>query len=133
MKNGLTILLVGTFLMMSCSQKPALNEIKLNCPNLLSGCTHTPFTVSFNQTPSVLKPFKVRAHFPQANQVAADVVMQGMAMGLNRYQFKSVGQDVFEATIVLPVCVQGRSDWVMHLEVKRDDEIFRYQLPFNSQ
>lgn len=133
MKSSLRTLLVVTILMVSCSQQPTPNEIKLNCPNLLSACTHAPLTVSFNQTPSVLKPFKVRAHFPQASQVTADVVMQGMAMGLNRYQFKSVGQDVFEATIILPVCVQGRADWVMYLEVKRDDEVLQYQLPFNSQ
>jgi len=54
-----------------------------------------------------------------------------MEMGLNRYHLlKQADSDFWFAEVTLPVCVQGRSDWVVELEIKTQLETMHYQIPF---
>ncbi|HYG14046.1 MAG TPA: hypothetical protein VD885_07875, partial [Methylophilaceae bacterium] len=62
----------------------------------------------------------------------ASFAMQGMEMGLNRYRLLRQPDGKWAAEVTLPVCVQGRSDWLMELEVIEPDGAHRYQLAFRA-
>lgn len=65
----------------------------------------------------VLKPFGVWAEAPGAHRVEAHFSMEGMDMGFNLYTLRADDHGVFRATVTLPVCVSGRRDWVMTLDI----------------
>ncbi len=103
----------------------------MQCVDVVKGCIGKGLVVIFSQPPQVMKPFKVLVR-SEARQVHASFAMQGMEMGLNRYVFKQAGDGEFVAEVILPVCVQGRSDWVMELELSGSLTIDRYRLPFQA-
>ena len=114
--------------------------VKVSCDALPSPCHVEDFTVQFSQRPMPLKPFQV-ALIQGANKqdvitaVEVDFSMRDMAMGLNRYRLMRNG-DRWIANAMLPVCVQGRADWNMQVEVHRQghgqDTVKRYWLGFTS-
>ena len=105
----------------------------LACEDLQEGCTASldghPVTVGFIGHPRVLKPFEVWVRAEGAKQVQARFVMEGMDMGFNLYTLRADDQGVFRARITLPVCVSGRRDWRMTLEVDGR----RLEVPFVTE
>lgn len=104
--------------------------LTVHCPELVQGCQVTfgksRAEVRFLSAPTPLKRFDLAVKAPDARQVAADFVMQGMDMGPNRYVLQRTADGVWYGKIVLPVCVSGASKWIMTLEL---DGVKR-QIPF---
>jgi hypothetical protein len=73
--------------------------------------------IRFASSPGALKPFVLEVAAPEAKAVAATFAMVGMDMGENRYQLVRTDAGPWRASVILPVCVAGRADWLMTLEV----------------
>jgi hypothetical protein len=92
----------------------------LPCVDILSDCGDHTTSIRFSQIPSKMRPFQVTVQHAGAKQIYVDFVMPGMAMGLNRYRM--LWQDnVWQAKVILPACVQGRSDWQMWVTIDYQD------------
>lgn len=111
-------------------QGAARPAIQLPCRNVVSGCSlpDASLRVRFDQAPQSMKPFLLSVEILNAREVRAGFAMRGMQMGLNQYRLLAKGAGLWQATITLPVCVDGRADWVMTLDV--DGRL--YQVPFSS-
>ena len=90
----------------------------MRCEDVVAGCRipGAAVRVAFDRVPQAMQPFLLRVDWPQARSVHASFSMQGMEMGLNRYRLLAQEPGRWEARIILPACVQGRSDWVVRLE-----------------
>jgi hypothetical protein len=86
--------------------------------------------VKFSETPVTLRPFDLQVGVA-AESVEGRFQMQGMEMGLNRYQLHDDAGN-WHARIILPVCMQGRGDWMLLLEIKKGGDTRFYRLPFKS-
>jgi len=104
---------------------------KLVCTDIVSGCGNDLFKLKFLKSPQLMKPIRLQLETANARQVYASFAMERMEMGLNRYHLlKQADSDLWFAEVTLPVCVQGRSDWVIELEIKTQLETMHYQIPF---
>ena len=103
------------------------------CADITKGCGNQQLQIRFDRTPQVMKPFNLSAKAASASEVHASFAMRGMEMGLNRYRLLQKPDGLWQAEVTLPVCIQGRSDWLVELEVKTPQGMKRYQLPFSSQ
>jgi len=118
--------------------KPELAPIKvLSCADITQSCGNELFTVKFAEAPQVMKPLHLNLHINRAETIKnmhIDFSMQNMEMGLNRYRLIQANQSGdWRAEVTLPICVQGRSDWNMLLEIEAGEKIHRFQLPFLSK
>jgi len=75
-----------------------------------------------------LAPFQIWLEMPDSPVAKAEArfTMEGMDMGFNLYRLRPDAQGVLRATVTLPICVTGRRDWNMILEV----ENLRINVPF---
>ena len=91
----------------------------VSCAALTQGCAldQDKLFVKTDRAPTPLKPFALTVRAPAAQAVNVEVQMQGMEMGLNRYRLIRQANGEWRATITLPVCVTGRRDWLMLIEV----------------
>lgn len=93
----------------------------LQCANLTAGCTTRldgrPVTVGVEGELKVLQPFQVWVRAGDARKVQASFTMEGMDMGFNLYTLHADKEGVFRGRVTLPVCVSGRRDWVMTLDI----------------
>jgi hypothetical protein len=93
----------------------------LDCPDLAAGCA----TRLDGRTVSVgvlgelkaLQPFQVWVRAGDARRVQATFTMEGMDMGFNLYTLHADKDGVFRGRVTLPVCVSGRRDWMMTLDI----------------
>ncbi len=88
--------------------------------------------LKFDQTPQVLRPFKVQIKQAAIKHIYVSVAMQGMDMGLNRYRLQALADDLWQAEITLPVCIQGRADWRMRIELDPEQHGKIYEMAFTS-
>ena len=111
--------------------------ISLPCEDIKQGCGNDRLTVRFAETPSVMQPLHLSLHFKQPENIQdvhIDFAMQTMQMGLNRYRLMPSHQrSDWQAEVTLPLCVQGRSDWLMLIEIDTGKQIERVQIPFTAQ
>ncbi len=109
----------------------------LHCADITQSCGNEIFKVKFAEAPQVMKPLHLKLHMNRAEvikNIHVDFVMQSMKMGLNRYRLIQVNQSAdWQAEVILPICVQGRSDWKMLIEIDSSNEIKRFQLPFAAK
>lgn len=92
----------------------------MRCSTQAEACVLSVDGIRVNLTPQpkVLKPFQLTVEAPEAQAVYASFAMPGMEMGLNRYRLLKQADGIWKAEVTLPVCVQGRSDWHMLLELR---------------
>lgn len=102
------------------------------CVDIGNGCLVDGIKLRFDHIPQVMKPFHLSAESGNATEFHASFAMQGMDMGLNRYRLLKQADGLWTAEVVFPVCVRGRSDWLMLLEVQTPDGLKRYQLAFKT-
>lgn len=102
------------------------------CADVGKGCLVDGIKLRFDHMPQVMKPFHLSAESANATEFHASFAMRGMEMGLNRYRLLKQANGLWTAEVVLPVCVRGRSDWLMLLEVQTPDGLKRYQLAFRT-
>lgn len=102
------------------------------CADPLAGCAFShrgaPAHVQFSTQPAPMEAFELRVTAPSAGRVSAEFQMVGMDMGFNRYDLRPAA-GAFASKVTLPVCVSGRRDWVLTLDV----DGARYALPFSTR
>lgn len=112
-------------------KRPA-EAIAVNCPDPLAGCAFShrgaPARVRFSMQPLPLEAFELTVTAPQATKISAEFQMVGMDMGFNRHDLRPAG-GAFISSVTLPVCVSGRHDWMLYLDLDGT----RYALPFSSR
>lgn len=93
----------------------------LPCADLAAGCSarlgNRVVVVGVDGELKVLQPFEVWVRAEGARKVQARFTMEGMDMGFNLYTLHADKDGVFRGRVTLPVCVSGRRDWVMTLDV----------------
>lgn len=104
-----------------CMQKTAPVA---QCANPMDGCRLEwdggAADIRFLSMPGTLKPFGLQVAAPSAKAVSAAFTMRDMDMGENRYRLVRGKDGAWYADVTLPVCVSGRADWVMTLDVDGD-------------
>jgi hypothetical protein len=120
----------GALLYLGVARTPQAPSMLVSCVNPVAGCPlpERRLRISFDRHPQPMQPFRLRVEVPNARVLHASFAMRDMQMGLNRYRLLADGDGAWTGEIILPVCVHGRSDWIMTLDV--DGRL--YQLPFSS-
>lgn len=134
----LILLIALGFAAKSYLAKPDLAAVSiLACADITQSCGNERFTVQFSEAPQVMKPLHLNLHMNRAEAVKnihVDFAMRSMEMGLNRYRLIQANQSGdWQAEVTLPICVQGRSDWNMLIEIDYGNGIKRFQLPFAAK
>lgn len=129
---GLLVLL-GVFGWYNFHAPSASPAMIVPCADIVKGCGNQQLQIHFDRPPQVMQPFNLSAKVASAIEVHASFAMQGMEMGLNRYRLLQKPDGLWQAEVTLPVCMQGRSDWLVELEVKSQEDVQRYRLLFSSQ
>jgi hypothetical protein len=131
---GVPLLLVAALIAIAVAgywlKRPAEAQA-VACPDPLAGCSFshrgTSAAVHFSVKPAPLAPFELRVRTPGATRVSAEFQMNGMEMGFNRYDLHP-SDGVFVSKVTLPVCVSGRRDWTLYLDIDGT----HYALPFST-
>lgn len=117
----LLVVLVGLLLWQHQGQEGEGVLRTLACADLHQGCRMDldgqAVTVSVAGELKPLAAFLVRVEAPRAEKVEARFSMEDMDMGFNLYRLRADRPGLFQASVTLPVCVSGRRDWVMNLDV----------------
>ena len=104
------------------------------CPDLSKVCSVAAgLNISTDHPPQIMRPFKLLVNASKMTPIAASFAMQGMDMGLNRYRLIKQENGSWAADVTLPVCIQGRSSWLLELEVEMRSKQPRYYVVFNSR
>jgi hypothetical protein len=107
--------------------------VNLPCPDPVAGCTalvgNRMVSVGMARERKPLKAIQVWVKAVGAGTVQASFTMVGMNMGLNHYTLRPDAAGVFHAEVILPVCVSGRREWVMTLDI---DDTIRVSMPFTA-
>jgi hypothetical protein len=113
-------------------KRPA-EAIALQCADPLAGCSFlhrgAPASLRLLSQPVALQAFGLRVSAPNVHKMSAEFQMVGMDMGFNRYDLRPARPGEFSAEITLPICVSGRRDWMLYLDV----DGARYALPFSTR
>ena len=113
-------------------KRPA-EAVAVNCADPLAGCAISyrgaPASVRFSVRPAPLEAFELSVRTAGASRISAEFQMAGMDMGFNRYDLRPDGHGAFSSQVTLPVCVSGRRDWTLYLDV----DGLRYALPFSTR
>jgi hypothetical protein len=113
-------------------KRPAEAQL-VPCADPLAGCSfrHRGATVivRFSVRPEPLEAFQINVQAPGSTRLSAEFQMVGMEMGFNRYDLRPSGNSMFTSNVTLPVCVSGRRDWMLRLDIDGS----HYSLPFSTQ
>ncbi len=109
------------------------HAMPLVCKDIVAGCPFTlrgrTATLRLSAVPKPLEGFTLEVRAPGATHVSAEFQMVGMDMGFNRYDLKRLQDGVFAAPVTLPVCVSGRHDWLLYLDI----DGARFAVPFSGR
>lgn len=129
---GLVVAFIALAILANNVKRPPTSQA-ITCIDPVRGCAFAyrgkPAHLRFSGHPVSMRPFALEVQAPGAVQVHAEAHMVGMDMGFNRYVLRPLRPGVFVAQLRLPVCVSGRHDWMLYLEIEQD----RYTLPFQSR
>jgi len=64
-------------------------------------------------------------------QVTLDLQMTGMDMGRNRFKLSPAGDGIWRGELLLPICVTGRVDWQVRVQLDRDERRYEAVFPLN--
>ncbi|HHH43675.1 MAG TPA: hypothetical protein ENK49_06015 [Gammaproteobacteria bacterium] len=129
-------------LLSSCDPAPApevsAQPLRLSTPcNVRQGCRAVGETISarvvFGRQVRGLQPFPVQVMVDSADpieSVSVAFAMQGMDMGQNRYRLNGDTMSAWTASVTLPICSSGRSDWVADFDLLAAGRHYRFQVPF---
>lgn len=116
----LLIALVGVVIWQNRLQQ-AVPAQRLACADLARGCTTTlagrPLELGMQGEMTPLTPIPIWLKATGVRKVEARFTMEGMNMGFNLYTLRPDANGVFRASVTLPVCVSGKRDWVMTLDI----------------
>jgi hypothetical protein len=113
-------------------KRPA-EAMAVACADPLAGCSFShrgaAASVRFSAQPTTLEAFELNVRAAGANRISAEFQMVGMDMGFNRYDLRPTADGAWAAKVTLPVCVSGRRDWVLYLDLDGS----RYAIPFSTR
>jgi hypothetical protein len=113
-------------------KRPA-EAIAISCADPVAGCTFSHHDATarlrFSMQPTPMESFELHVAASGATGISAEFQMVGMDMGFNRYDLRPTPEGAFTAKVTLPVCVSGRHDWVLYLDLDGT----RYALPFSTR
>lgn len=128
---SIALILITVAIVGARSKQPSI-ATPIACADPVRGCgfMHRDQTAQlhFSHSPKPLQAFTLTVRAPGARQVHAQFQMQGMEMGAGRYALAAQTPDTFNASINLPVCVTGRRDWKLYLQI----DARRFEMPFSS-
>lgn len=105
-------------LLAACS--PQQQAPQVLCQDLAAGCqlgtAAAPVVIRVDHAPRSMQKFRLTVDAASARNISADLSMLNMDMGPNRYTLIKNGQQ-FYADMMLPMCVSGRNDWVLTLNI----------------
>lgn len=121
---GIPLLLAGALIGIAAvgywMKRPPDTRV-LDCPDPVAGCTfmhrNQPVRLRLSGLPIPMQAFDLSLVAPGVRQAHAQFQMIGMEMGFNRYDLRPAAGGVLAARITLPICVSGRRDWMLSLEV----------------
>ena len=122
--TALPLLIIGlaALVLWHGGDKPAAAAVTLPCADLAKGCgtrlNGRAVSLGVSGPVQPLKPFQVWVQAAGARTVQASFTMQGMDMGFNLYTLRADKDGVFRARVTLPVCVSGRRDWIMAVQIE---------------
>lgn len=103
-----------------------------SCVNPLKSCqielNQQPVQINFVDPPSGLQPFTLRVTTPKASRISATFSMRDMDMGSNRYILVHNAPATWQAKVMLPVCVSGRHDWLLTLEIDGNQVLMPFSI-----
>lgn len=73
-------------------------------------------SVRSDVAPQAARAFALQVEAAQAEEISAQFEMRGMSMATPNYVLRRRGSR-FEANVILPMCVSGRSDWILRLSI----------------
>jgi hypothetical protein len=116
---------------------PAIGLVVAQPCDVRSGCVAEAedFAVALSMGPEVraLTPFPVNVEHrrgPEIDSMTVAFDMADMDMGSNRYRLIGSDGGAWHASVTLPVCMSGRSDWLADFEIVAADRRYRFQVPF---
>ena len=113
-------------------KRPA-DAMAVACADPLAGCSFShrgaAASVRFSARPTALEAFELNVHAAGVSRISAEFQMVGMDMGFNRYDLRPTADGAWAAKVTLPVCVSGRRDWILYLDLDGS----RYAIPFSTQ
>lgn len=108
----------------------AVQVVQVACASLASGCTARvdgrEIRFGMIGEPKPLASFQIWVEAEGAQKAEARFSMEGMEMGFNLYTLHPDSAGVFRTHVTLPICVSGRRDWNMLLDVDNT----RLNVPF---
>jgi hypothetical protein len=118
---------VSQLLIEKCEPQYSLCQVKLEGID---------FEVSFDKSIYYLKPFHIFISTHKNSTLKAiyvDFKMKNMNMGVNRFELIAKIDDndknLWQAKVILPICVTGRADWISELEVVTTSARYLLQFP----
>lgn len=118
---ALVIVLIGAVVAVDRLYKPDRPPAEIACADLHAGCTARfdgrEVQVGVVGPMKALAPFEVRVKGAGIRKVQASFAMKDMDMGFNLYALRPASDGSFRTRVTLPVCVSGRRDWIMVLDV----------------
>jgi len=125
--------LIAGVVLLDHVRRPEATARQLDCPDLSTGCAVAlegrAVTVGVTGALKVLTPFEVWVRTDRADKIQISFTMEGMDMGFNLYTLRADNEGVYRTRVTLPVCVTGRRDWVMTLEI----DGLRLAVPFVTE
>ena len=124
--TGLPLLLIGlaALVLWHDSDDMPAATVTLACDDLARGCATRlhgrEVSIGLSGPVKALKPLDVWVKAAGAKTVQARFTMQGMDMGFNLYTLSADGDGIFRASVTLPICVSGRRDWIMAVQIDAD-------------
>jgi hypothetical protein len=123
------VVLLSTFLT-GCGEPPSTSVVA--CADPVLGCrlalNESTVAIRFSEPPQPMRPFVLEVDAPGVSTVTVDFSMRAMDMVPNRYHLIRGTDGRWRAQVVLPVCISGRHDWVLKLEVGNG----RVSIPFST-
>ncbi len=121
-------------LVLWASRKPeGGHDTLVTCATLARGCSvqadGREFRLGMEGELKPLVPFQIWVKAPGLHKAEARFQMEGMEMGFNLYTLRADSQGIFRATVTLPICVTGRRDWRLLLDVDQT----RLTVPFVTE
>lgn len=109
------------------------NHTEVQCPSLPGICSfklpdQRAVKLHFDAPPSALHPFLLQIDVAHAHAVDARFYMVGMDMGVMDYPLSRQNLSYWKASVILPVCVSGKRNWVLQLSIDGQ----QISIPFTS-
>lgn len=117
------LLIAGSVLANRWLKPQEQDEFMLNCPDLGSGCRFNidgrGYELGMAGEVKLMAPFELWLKAPGSTIAEASFTMDGMDMGFNLYTLKPGPDGTLRTQVTLPVCVTGRRDWDVHLQIEK--------------